>query len=110
VFLTTHNLEEAEALATRVVVLSRGRVVADATVPELKARAGLKRIRLPEQPLPPLRGVVQSRVEAERRVLYVEDAGEVVRELVLADASLDGIEILPVTLEEAFLAVTEAAE
>jgi ABC-2 type transport system ATP-binding protein len=110
VFLTTHNLEEAEALATRVVVVSRGRVVADATVPELKARAGLKRIRLPEQQLPTLPGVVQSRVEGERHVLYVEDAGAVVRQLVLANASLDGVEILPVSLEEAFLAVTEAAE
>jgi ABC-2 type transport system ATP-binding protein len=109
VFLTTHNLEEAEALATRVVVLARGRVVADTTVPELKARAGLKRIRLPEQQLPPLPSVVQSRREGGRRVLYVEDAGQVVRTLVRADASLDGLEILPVSLEEAFLAVTEAA-
>ncbi|MDQ3823283.1 MAG: ATP-binding cassette domain-containing protein, partial [Actinomycetota bacterium] len=56
VLLTTHNLEEAEALATRVVVLARGRVVADTTVCELKARAGVKRLRLAEQPLPRLPG------------------------------------------------------
>jgi ABC-2 type transport system ATP-binding protein len=110
VFLTTHNLEEAETLATRVVVLSHGRVVADATVPELKARAGLKRLRILEQRLPCLPGVVESRVEAGRRVLYVEDAGEVVRSLVLANVSLEGIEIFPVSLEDAFLAVTGGAE
>ena len=110
VLLTTHNLQEAEALATRVVVLARGRVVADATVPELKARAGLRRIRIREQGLPKLPGVVDSRVEAGRRVLYAEDAGDVVRRLVLANASLDGIEILPVSLEDAFLAVTEQVE
>jgi ABC-2 type transport system ATP-binding protein len=107
VLLTTHNLEEAEALASRVVVLARGRVVADTTVPELKARSGLKRVRLAEQRLPPLRGVLRSAREAGRRVLDVEDPGEVVRMLVHAGATLDGIEIVPVSLEDAFLAVTE---
>jgi ABC-2 type transport system ATP-binding protein len=106
VLLTTHNLEEAEALASRVVVLAHGRVVADTTVPELKARSGLKRIRLAEQDLPVLPGVLRSTREAGRRVLYVEDAGDVVRRLVDAGAVLDGIEILPVSLEDAFLAVT----
>jgi ABC-2 type transport system ATP-binding protein len=107
VLLTTHNLEEAEALASRVVVLARGRVVADATVPELKARSGLKRIRLVAQDLPSLPGVVRSAREGGRQVVYVEDAGEVVRQLVHAGARLDGIEILPVSLEDAFVAVTE---
>jgi ABC-2 type transport system ATP-binding protein len=109
VLLTTHNLEEAEALASRVVVLAHGRVVADTTVPALKARSGLKRVRVVEQVLPPLPGVVRSAREGGRRVLYVEDAGEVVRALVQAGASLEGIEILPVSLEDAFLAVTESA-
>jgi ABC-2 type transport system ATP-binding protein len=107
VLLTTHNLEEVEALATRVAVLSEGRLVADTTVPALKERVGLKRVRLVEQPLPPLAGVVQSALEAGRRVLYVADVGELVRGLVAGGADLDGLEILPVSLEEAFLAVTE---
>ena len=106
VFLTTHNLEEVEALATRVAVLAHGRLVADTTIPELKARAGLKRVRLPEQALPAVPGVVQSSREGGRRVLYVSDSAEVIRGLVAAGADLDDIEILPVSLEEAFLAVT----
>ena len=106
VLLTTHNLEEVEALATRVAVLARGRLVADTTVPDLKARAGLKRVRLADQALPPLDGVVESFREAGRRVLYVSDAAVVVRGLVAVGADLEGIEILPVTLEEAFLSVT----
>jgi ABC-2 type transport system ATP-binding protein len=39
VFLTTHHLEEAEALASRVVLLARGRVVADGSPAELSERA-----------------------------------------------------------------------
>lgn len=39
VMFATHYLEEAEAYADRIVLVSRGRVVADGTVAELKARA-----------------------------------------------------------------------
>ncbi len=39
VLLTTHQLEEAEALAQRIVLLSRGRVVAEGTAAALSRRA-----------------------------------------------------------------------
>ena len=39
VLLTTHYLEEAEALASRIVLLARGRVVAEGTAAELAERA-----------------------------------------------------------------------
>lgn len=45
VLLTTHYLEEAAALASRVVVLARGRVVADGPTQEIAALAGARRIR-----------------------------------------------------------------
>jgi ABC-2 type transport system ATP-binding protein len=41
VLLTTHYLEEAQALASRVVVIARGRIIAGGTVEEIVARAGL---------------------------------------------------------------------
>jgi ABC-2 type transport system ATP-binding protein len=45
VVLTTHYLEEAEALADRVVVIARGRVVADAAPRDLGARRAHAEIR-----------------------------------------------------------------
>lgn len=106
VLLTTHNLDEAEALAQRVIVMSEGRVIADASLEEVKSHVGLRRIRLRRQPLPRLPGVIRVLDEQDRLVLYVGDAGHVVRELVHAAADLDGLEVLPVSLEEAFVALT----
>ena len=45
VLLTTHYLDEAEHLADRVVVLRKGRIVAEGTPAELRARAGSTLIR-----------------------------------------------------------------
>jgi ABC-2 type transport system ATP-binding protein len=108
VLLTTHNLDEADALASRVVVMSEGRVIADASPEEIKAHVGLRRIRLPPQALPALEGVIRSTDEKGRLVLYVDDAGAVVRDLVHAGADLGRLEVLPVSLEEAFVALTGA--
>ena len=44
ILLTTHYLEEADALATRVVLIDAGRIVADGTVASIKAAAGLARV------------------------------------------------------------------
>ncbi len=40
VLLTTHHVEEAEALASRIVLLARGRVAAEGSPAELSTRAG----------------------------------------------------------------------
>jgi ABC-2 type transport system ATP-binding protein len=46
VFLTTQYLEEADRLADRVAVLDRGRIIADGTAAELKARVAEQRLEL----------------------------------------------------------------
>jgi ABC-2 type transport system ATP-binding protein len=45
VLLTTHYLEEAQALASRVVVIAGGRIVAHGSVDDITARAGLSRVQ-----------------------------------------------------------------
>ena len=45
IVLTTHYLEEAEALANRVCVMANGRIISEGTVDALRARIALKRVR-----------------------------------------------------------------
>src|SRR2546423_7300314 len=45
VLLTTHHLEEADALADRIVVIDRGAIVAEGTPSEIKARSAGRKIR-----------------------------------------------------------------
>ena len=106
VLLTTHYLEEAEALATRVVVLHEGRVVAEGSVEEIKARVGVKRVRFQAPELPSLPGVVKAETQNGTHTLYTPEADRLVRTLVEEGIPFRSLEVLPVSLEEAFLVLT----
>ena len=100
VLLTTHYLEEAEALATKVVVIDRGRVAAAGSVDEIRARAGAGRISFRREPLPPnLAGDVSE--SGDRVVIHASHPEEVVRQLVHAGARLQDLDVRPLPLEEA---------
>jgi len=105
VLLSTHDLDEAEALATRVVVLARGAVLADGSVAEIRARAGVSRIRLTSS-APPVAGVIRREETAGGSVLYTREPGAVVRRLVEHGSTLAGLEVVQASLEEAFLDLT----
>ncbi|WP_456477071.1 ABC transporter ATP-binding protein [Oceanithermus sp.] len=105
VLLTTHYLEEAESLATRVVVLNRGRVVAEGAPEAIKRRVGLKRVRLRAAGLPEWPEVERREFEDGRYTLWTADADALVRRLVQSGVAFSDLEVLPVSLEEAFLAV-----
>jgi ABC-2 type transport system ATP-binding protein len=108
--LTTHYLEEADALADRVVILQRGRVVADGTPAEIKARVAGRQIRcvtrLTIEQVAALPGVRAVRREGAAIVVNAADAEPVARELLARDAHVSDLEISPANLEEAFMAVT----
>jgi ABC-2 type transport system ATP-binding protein len=106
VLLTTHHLEEAEELASRVIVLESGRVVASGTPAALRRRMQLKRIRLRATSLPELPEVLSVSRDNGRITLYTGDAESVVRRLVHDDIQIDELEVAPVSLEEAFLLLT----
>jgi ABC-2 type transport system ATP-binding protein len=111
VLLTTHYLQEADALADRVAVISQGEIIAQGTPAEIKAQTSGKRIRcITSLSLPSLRqipGVTEVKEDREAVEIHAREAEPVVRELLARDATLSGLEITSAGLEEAFLALTQ---
>ena len=114
VLLTTHYLEEADALADRIVLINHGRIVAEGTPAEIKARAANRKIRcrtsLPLEQLAALPGVHGARRDGELTELFAVDAEALTRELLARDPGLSALEVRGADLEEAFLALTGAEE
>jgi len=113
ILLTTHYLEEADALATRIVVLNRGRVIAEGTPATIKQQAAGRQIRcrthLTEAALALLPGVQRAALDAGGyATLMAADSDRALRALLAADESASDIEIRSAGLEEAFLALTAA--
>ena len=112
ILLTTHYLEEADALADRVVVMSQGAIVADGAPHEMKQLAASRRIRcataLSVDRLQQMAGVASVRRDGATTELLTNDAERVTRDLLIADASLSGLEVTGAGLEEAFLALTSS--
>ena len=111
VLLTTHYLEEADALADRVVVINKGRVVSAGTPAEIKRISGGRRIRcqtaLSIAVLEAIDGVASVEPSDEFVTVTAHNAESVVREMLLRDATLSGLEIASPALEDAFLALTK---
>ena len=107
VVLTSHYLEEIEALARRVVVIGGGRVLADDTVAAVRGLVAIRRVSLTSAvPLPDLPGVVGVERDGDRTHLMVVDADRLVRDLVAHDVAFVDLEVRPTSLEEAFLTLT----
>ncbi|MEV4540501.1 ABC transporter ATP-binding protein [Micromonospora echinaurantiaca] len=106
VLLTSHYLEEVEALAHRVVVIGQGRVLADDTVAAIRGIVGVRRVSLVADALPALPGVVRTEQVDGRTHLLTTDADQLVRDLVTAGVPFADLEVRPTSLEEAFLAIT----
>jgi len=109
VLLTSHYLEEIEALAKRVVVLGEGRVLADDTVDAIRARVGVRRVSLRVRELPLLPGVLRGSHVDGRTDLLTTDADQLVRDLVAKGVAFNDLEVRPTSLEEAFLTLTATA-
>ncbi|MFI7210630.1 ABC transporter ATP-binding protein [Micromonospora maritima] len=106
VLLSSHYLEEVEALAQRVVVIGHGRVLADDSVAAVRGIVGVRRVSLVVDDLPALPGVVATERVDGRVHLLTTDADQLVRDLVTAGVAFRDLEVRPTSLEEAFLAIT----
>jgi len=121
VLLTTQYLDEADHLASRIVIIDHGRAVAAGTPTELKRRAGrnVVEVHVRDRADLPLvasaldrLGKDESQVETStRRVSVGVDAGtgplrEALRSLDAAGVEIDDVTLRPPTLDEVFLALT----
>jgi len=111
VLFATHYLEEADAFADRIVLIARGRIVADGPASEIKANAGTRTVRatLPGVELESLRslqGVVNVERHGETVVLSCSDADAALAALFATFPQVRDVEARGGSLEEAFLELT----
>ena len=125
VFLTTHYLDEADALSDRIVIIDQGRIVATDTAENLKAQVAGDLIDLevaqPEKlsiageklgviAEPPRDGMPGVEIDGQHVRARVQRAGREVpgllRELEQAGITLDSIEVHRPTLDDVFLTLT----
>jgi len=114
VVFATHYLEEADAFADRIVMMAQGRVVADGTTAEIRARATGRTVSatLPAN----CRDAALARLRARADVVEVEQQSERVRvrstdsdavaAALLTELGGSELEITTGSLESAFLAIT----
>jgi len=111
ILLTTHYLEEADELAERVLVIDKGKVIADGSPQEIKSRVAGSKISFTSSAsvdAAALSGlpVSASDVSDHRVTLMTNDPQSVLRELFRRNVDMSNLEVRGADLEEAFLSLT----
>jgi ABC-type multidrug transport system ATPase subunit/peptidoglycan/LPS O-acetylase OafA/YrhL len=111
VVLTTHHLEEAEALASRVAVLAGGRLIASGSVDEIRSTISRTEIScasdLAEDDVRGWPEVVAVARDTDRLRITAVAPESVVRRLLNADAGLRHLQVRPAGLADAVTALTK---
>jgi len=107
----THYLEEADQAADRILVINKGRLLADGTPAEIKARAGAKRISFRLDPvdetyLLALPALVNLEIRRDQIHIQSSDSDRTLYTLLDAGYRPREIEVSSLGLEQAFLAIT----
>lgn len=98
ILLTTHDLDEAEKLADRIVLLAGGQVVAEGTTDDLAHRFARE-------------DEVRYRLDGQRHVRHVTDSTGYVRELFARHgAAVTDLEVRRARLEDTYLAMVREHE
>ena len=110
VLFATHYLEEADQYADRIVLVSRGRIVADGSGSEIKSLASGRTVRATWEnadtsALSGLGGVDSVEVRGDSIYVHTKDSDAVARHLLTHTPARD-LEITAKGLEEAFLNLT----
>jgi ABC-2 type transport system ATP-binding protein len=112
ILFATHYLEEADQIADQVIVINKGRLLANGTAAEIKAQAGFQRIsfRLPgvtRDQLLLLPNVVSLEVVNDRVLIQTSDSDKTFYSILDAGLRPEQIEISALGLEQAFVAITQ---
>ncbi len=98
ILLTTHDLDEAEKLADRILILAGGRVIADGSADELSRRMSTQ-------------AEVRWSRDGQRYVHSADDATSYVRELFRQyGESIEDLEVRRASLEDTYMALVREAE
>jgi ABC-2 type transport system ATP-binding protein len=111
IVLTTHNLEEADALAKRIVVINQGQIIADGTPDAIKGYVGGKHVRfrasnLTLEDLRAQHGVQSVQLIGTKFEIYTMQPEFLLATLIKNGVELRDLEVVGAGLEEAFLALT----
>jgi ABC-2 type transport system ATP-binding protein len=114
VLFATHYLEEADAYADRVVLVSRGRVVADGTAAQVKALSAGRTVRatwpgVRREDLAGVPGTDEVEVHGDVVTVRTRDSDALARHLLSATPAHD-LEITARGLEDAFVALTSHSD
>jgi ABC-2 type transport system ATP-binding protein len=98
ILLTTHDLDEAEKLADRILILAGGTIIADGSADELARRMSTE-------------AEVRWTIEGQRFVHSTLDATGFVRELFIAhDTAVEDLEVRRASLEDVYMAMVRQFE
>ena len=110
IVLTTHYLEEAEALADRVAVMARGKLITSGSVNEIRAHVSRKQVSCVTRLTPDLvrtwPEVAQLEMERDRMQISTRNAEALLIRLLREDPQLSDIEVKRAGLAEAFTELT----
>jgi ABC-2 type transport system ATP-binding protein len=119
VLLSTHIMQEVEAICDRVIIVHQGRVVADDPVQDLRQRTGQQAVlhvefdgEMPQEELEALDGVKEARTVGENDWELTVEEGKAIRERVFELAVNKGLSVLTLhqgslPLEEVFKQLTQ---
>jgi ABC-2 type transport system ATP-binding protein len=117
VLFATHYLEEADAYADRIVLVSRGQVVADGTAAQVRAMSSGRRVTATWEDiatadavaLKGIPGVDDVELRGDTVLITAKDSDTVARHLLTATPARD-LQITSRGLEDAFIALTTPGE
>jgi ABC-2 type transport system ATP-binding protein len=111
IVLTTHYLEEADALAGRIVILHHGKVIADGTPASLRSKVAGKRVSFETDSDLNLdaSNVTSFRREGRRISFLTPEPEPVLKNLFERDLPMRNLTVTGAALEDAFLSLTAEA-